>query len=203
MKQTDVIPADGNWKNIDIREFSGSPAKRIGDEWMLVTAGNAITCGNLTAGNVITAGNVTADKGSWNTMTASWGGLGVLWGKNVAFMFIRPTRYTFDFANGNPLFTLSFFDKSHHKALEIAGAKSGRDIDKAAETGLTPIVFAGGKIDGAVGFKEAQEIIICHKLYTHDFDPAGFLDSAIEGMYPGKDYHRMYIGEVVGVKVKS
>ncbi|GHT77446.1 flavin reductase [Spirochaetia bacterium] len=186
MKQTDVIPADGNWKNIDIREFSGSPAKRIGDEWMLITAGNA-----------------AADKGNWNTMTASWGGLGVLWGKNVAFMFIRPVRYTFEFANANLLFTLSFFDKPHHKALETAGAKSGRDIDKAAETGLTPIVFSGGTIGGAVGFKEAQEIIICRKLYTHDFAPTQFLSPSIEGMYPNKDYHRMYIGEVLGVKVKG
>jgi flavin reductase (DIM6/NTAB) family NADH-FMN oxidoreductase RutF len=186
MRQTEVIPADGSWVDKDIREFSGSPVQRISDEWMLITAGN-----------------VAGDKGNWNTMTASWGGLGELWAKHVAFMFIRRTRHTFAFANENPLFTLSFFDKAHHKALEIAGAQSGRDIDKAAKGGLTPIVFSGiGGIDGAVGFKEAREIIICKKLYGHDFDPAGFLDPAIEKLYPQKDYHRMYIGEVLAVKVK-
>jgi flavin reductase (DIM6/NTAB) family NADH-FMN oxidoreductase RutF len=137
-------------------------------------------------------------------MTASWGGLGVLWGKNVAFMFIRPVRHTFSFANENPLFTLSFFDKTYRGALEIAGAKSGRDIDKAAEGGLTPIVFTGGAIDGAVAFKEAAEIIICRKLYTHNFDPAGFLDPSIDSeCYPAKDYHRMYVGEVLSLKTRA
>jgi flavin reductase (DIM6/NTAB) family NADH-FMN oxidoreductase RutF len=186
MKQTAVIPADESWADKDIREFAGSPVRRISDEWMLITAGN-----------------VGADKENWNTMTASWGGLGELWGKHVAFMFIRPTRQTFSFANQNELFTLSFFDKAHHRALEIAGSKSGRDIDKAAECHITPIVFSGGAIDGAVGFKEAGEIIICKKLYEHDFDPAKFLDPAIEKLYSEKDYHRMYIGEVIAVKAKK
>jgi flavin reductase (DIM6/NTAB) family NADH-FMN oxidoreductase RutF len=183
MKQTAAIPADEGWVDKDIRDFSGSPVQRISDEWMLITAGNAVS-----------------DKSNWNTMTASWGGLGELWAKHVAFIFIRPTRLTFSFANQNNLFTLSFFDKPHHKALEIAGAKSGRDIDKAAEGGITPIVFSGGKVDGAVSFKEAREIIFCKKLYEHDFDPAGFLDPAIEKLYSENDYHRMYIGEVIAVK---
>jgi flavin reductase (DIM6/NTAB) family NADH-FMN oxidoreductase RutF len=187
MKQTAVIPADESWVDRDIREFAGAPAKRIGDEWMLITAGD-----------------VSGDKGNWNTMTASWGGLGVLWGKNVAFMFIRPVRHTFSFANENPLFTLSFFDKPYHKALVIAGAKSGRDIDKAAEGGLTPIVFTNGASGGAVAFKEAADIIICKKLYTHDFEAIKFLDPSIDSeCYPDKDYHRMYIGEVLSVKAKK
>jgi flavin reductase (DIM6/NTAB) family NADH-FMN oxidoreductase RutF len=117
-------------------------------------------------------------------------------------MFIRPSRHTFGFANAASLFTLSFFDPSRRAALEFCGAKSGRDFDKAAETGLSPIVFdgalAGGKIAGAVGFKEAGEIIVCRKLYTHDLDPAAFLDApSIEEAYHGSDYHRMYIGEVL------
>ncbi|MDR1353025.1 MAG: flavin reductase family protein [Treponema sp.] len=186
MKQTEVIPADAGWAEKDIREFAGSPAKRIGDEWMLISAGN-----------------VSGDKGNWNTMTASWGGLGVLWGKNVAFMFIRPVRHTFSFANGNDLFSLSFFDKQYRKSLETAGAKSGRDIDKAAECSLTPVVFAGGPAGGAISFKEAAEVIICRKLYTHDFDPAAFLDPSIDSAcYPARDYHRMFIGEVISVKAK-
>ncbi|MDR1469518.1 MAG: flavin reductase [Spirochaetaceae bacterium] len=187
MRQTAVIPADEGWVEKDIREFSGAPAKRIGDEWMLISAGD-----------------VSSDKGNWNTMTASWGGLGVLWGKNVAFMFIRPVRHTFSFVNAASLFTLSFFDTSHHKALGIAGAQSGRDIDKAAGCALTPIVFAGGAADGAVSFKEAKDIIVCKKLYTHDFDPARFLDPSIDSAcYPAKDYHRMFIGEVVSVKARG
>jgi flavin reductase (DIM6/NTAB) family NADH-FMN oxidoreductase RutF len=197
MKQKEVIPAGSQWLEKNIRDFPGSPSGRIGTGWMLITAG-----GNSTAGGT------SAGKSAWNTMTASWGGLGVLWGRDVAFMFIRPSRHTYQFANTSPVFTLSFFDESYRNALNICGSKSGRDIDKAAEAGLTPIVFgpgiAGGKAGDAIGFKEASEIIVCRKLYTHDFDPAKFLDPAsIENNYNGTDYHRMFIGEVLTLLVKG
>jgi flavin reductase (DIM6/NTAB) family NADH-FMN oxidoreductase RutF len=182
MKQKEAIPAPSEWKEKNVREFSGSPFERIGKGWMLITAGN-----------------VESDKSNWNTMTASWGGFGVLWSKDVAFMFIRPSRHSFGFANNAGNFTLSFFDESFRPALSLCGEKSGRDIDKAAAAGLTPVFFSGGAFDGAVSFKEAKDIIVCRKLYTHDFDPSLFLDAAsIEKAYHGKDYHRMFIGEITG-----
>ena len=186
MRQKEVIPAGPEWVEKNIREFSGSPFNRIGKDWMLITAGD-----------------VTTDKGNWNTMTASWGGLGVLWRKDVAFAFVRPSRQTRGFVDGNSLFTLSFFDEKFREALNICGAKSGRDTDKAAATGLTPVVFHDGLINGAVSFKEASDIIICKKIYTQDIDPALFLDKKIiEDCYQGEhanDYHRMYVGEIVKV----
>jgi flavin reductase (DIM6/NTAB) family NADH-FMN oxidoreductase RutF len=190
MTQKAVVPAGSNWLEKDIREFRGSPAGRIGDEWMLITAGN-IT-GDDTMGDDTT--------GNWNTMTASWGGLGKLWGRDAAFIFIRPSRYTRLFADAASLFTMSFFDVKYRKALALCGEKSGRDFDKAAEAGLTPIVFGNGKAAGAIGFREASEIIVCRKIYTHDFDPAQILDPAVKtACYPQDDYHRMYIGEVVAL----
>jgi flavin reductase (DIM6/NTAB) family NADH-FMN oxidoreductase RutF len=183
MKQQDVKAAGTNWVETNIRNFSGSPVARIGDEWMLISAGD-----------------VSADKGSWNTMTASWGGLGVLWSTDVAFCFIRPGRHTVSFVNSLPLFSLSFFRANKHKALEICGAKSGRDTDKAVEAGLTPIVFS----DGSIGFEEATDVITCSKLYTHDFDPAFFIArEEIEKCYPQKDYHRMFIGKITVLRVRS
>jgi flavin reductase (DIM6/NTAB) family NADH-FMN oxidoreductase RutF len=183
MKQKDVIPAGNEWLEKNIRELPGAPAFRIGDGWTLISSGN-----------------VAADKSRWNTMTASWGGLGVLWGRDVAFIFIRPGRYTFEFVNDNPFFSISFFDKSYRKALEVCGGKSGRDIDKASETGITPIEFK----DGTIGFKEAAEVISCRKLYTHDFDPAKFLDPRIDTeCYPQKDYHRLFIGEIKALRVRG
>jgi flavin reductase (DIM6/NTAB) family NADH-FMN oxidoreductase RutF len=190
MKQKTVVPAPAGtgalWQERHIREFSGSPSSRIGEGWMLITAGNAAPDGG----------------GDWNTMTASWGGLGVLWGRDVAFMFVRPSRRTFEFTNAASLFTLSFFDEEKRAALNFCGKESGRDYDKAAEAGLSPLVFggdiAGGKAAGAIAFREARDIIICRKLYTHDFDPAAFLDKdSIEQAYHGKDYHRMFIGEIL------
>jgi flavin reductase (DIM6/NTAB) family NADH-FMN oxidoreductase RutF len=143
----------------------------IGKEWMLITAG-------------------TIDH--WNTMTASWGGLGVLWGKNVSFCFVRNTRYTFEFMNESPTFSLTFFDEKHRSALDYCGSNSGRDVDKAKETGLTPV-----EIDGSVAFTEARLVLVCRKLYEQDMDPASFVDPSIADHYVQKDYHRIYVGEIV------
>jgi flavin reductase (DIM6/NTAB) family NADH-FMN oxidoreductase RutF len=191
MEQKTVIPAGKDWIEKNIRELPGSPVKRIGDDWALLTAGDT-----------------AKSAGHWNTMTVSWGGLGELWGQDVAFAFIRPQRYTREFVEAGSLFTLSFFDRSRRQALAFCGDKSGRDFDKAAETGLSPVVFdrslLNGRAQGAISFAEASEIIVCRKLYTHVFDPAKFLDPAIQkGCYPENDYHTMYIAEVVGLLVKG
>lgn len=145
----------------------------IGSDWMLITAGA---------------------PQSYNTMTASWGGMGVLWNRNVCFCVIRPTRHTYQFIEKADVFSLSFFEERYRSALEVCGTKSGRDIDKAAVTGLTPVA---GRLAGTTHFEQARLVIECRKLYVHDIDPSRFLDPNIDNLYPQKDYHRMYIGEVV------
>ncbi len=104
----------------DIRTWNDNPWSTIADRWMLITAGNI---------------------GSWNTMTASWGGFGRLWNRDVAFVFVRPTRHTFAFMESSDLFSLCFFGEEHRKMLAICGSVSGRDCDKAALTGLVPLEF--------------------------------------------------------------
>ena len=199
MIQKEAIPAGNEWIDKSVREFGGNPFVRIDKDWMLITAGNAIPCDSKTACDK--AAGCVKRKSNWNTMTASWGGLGVLWSRDVAFIFIRPSRCTYDFANNGSIFTLSFFDETYRSALKLCGEKSGRDIDKAEAAGLTPIFFtADDSIEGAVSFKEAKEIIFCRKIYFQDLDPAHFLDPSIEKNYKGSDYHRLYIGEVIGFK---
>jgi flavin reductase (DIM6/NTAB) family NADH-FMN oxidoreductase RutF len=131
-------------------------------------------------------------------MTASWGGLGVLWERKVATCYIRPTRHTFGFVEQSPQFTLSFFDETHRKALTYCGTHSGRDTDKVKGAGLTPV-----KEGGFVYFSEARLVLACRKIYSQDIGPERFLDPRIEGMYPQKDYHRMYIGEIVKCLVQG
>ncbi len=143
----------------------------IGRGWMLITAG-------------------TAD--SFNTMTASWGGLGVLWELKVAFCFVRPTRYTYQFMERSAIFTLSFFGEKHRPALTFCGTHSGRDCDKIKGSGLTPI-----KETDFVFFDEARLVLVCRKLYYQDIGPERFLEPKIIDMYPQKDFHRMYVGEIV------
>ena len=161
------------FEKIDPKTLKENVFSLIGDQWMLITAGTPEHC---------------------NTMTASWGGLGVLWGKNVATIYIRPQRYTYEFVERSDFFTLAFFGREYHKALALCGAKSGREVDKAKACGFT--VAAGeGK---APYFEQAELVLVCRKLYWQDMDPAHFLDPGIDGKwYPDQDYHRIYIGEIV------
>ncbi|NLU53065.1 MAG: flavin reductase family protein [Clostridiaceae bacterium] len=167
----------GEFKTIKPQELTDNPFTLIGSDWMLITSG-------------------TIDK--FNMMTASWGGMGILWGKNVCFVFVRPTRYTYEFMEKQDNFSLSFFGNEWRGALNICGTKSGRDIDKVEATGLIP--FKGD--NNTVGFEQARLVIECKKLYYQDLTPDNFLDPSIESFYPIKDYHRMYVGEILSVKVK-
>jgi flavin reductase (DIM6/NTAB) family NADH-FMN oxidoreductase RutF len=144
--------------------------KLIGKDWMLVAAGT---------------------EASFNTMTASWGGFGVLWDKKICFCVIRPTRYTYTFMEKSQDFTLSFLEERYRDVLTYCGTKSGKDVDKVAKTGLTPVFD-----DGAVYFSEARLVMVCRKIYTQDIVPDNFLDPGIDKFYPKKDYHRMYMGEI-------
>lgn len=136
-------------------------------------------------------------EGDWNTMTASWGTMGVLWNKNVINVVIRPQRYTYQFMEREPYFTVSVLDSGREDAYRICGTLSGRDCNKAEKAGLTPFF-----LDRAVTFEQARLAILCRKIYVQDLDPAGFLTQEIEKNYPMKDYHRLYCGEVVSIYQK-
>ncbi|MDE5763693.1 MAG: flavin reductase family protein [Ruminococcus sp.] len=168
-----------SFRKIDISELQFNPFTKIGKEWMLLTGG-------------------TMDK--FNTMTASWGQLGVLWNKNVLTCYIRPNRYTYEFVENGDMFSASFFGEEFRKVLSFCGSHSGRDCDKIAETGLVPSEF-----DGTVGFEQADMILICRKLYSYDMTENGFLtDDGIPEKFFGSDpYHRAYIAEIIGVYVKD
>ncbi len=166
-----------NFKTIDPSAIADNAFKLIGKDWALVTSGS---------------------RESFNTMTVSWGGVGIMWNKPVTFTFIRPQRYTFGFLEKNGFFTMSFFDESYRKALQICGTKSGRDTDKVAETGLTP-AFTG---DGVPYFEEARLVLVCKKLYAQDLNEDSIVEEAVKGNYNGSDYHRMYVSEIVSVLKK-
>ncbi len=158
-------------KKINPDEINENIFKLIGKDWFLLTAGNIE---------------------SYNTMTASWGGMGVLWNKKVVFCFVRPVRYTYDFMENTSGFTLCFFDEEYRDALNFCGKYSGRDVDKAKQTNLIPQKMENGK----VYFEQAKLILECKKIYTSDLNPDSFLAKEIHSSYPQKDYHRMYIGEI-------
>lgn len=143
---------------------------------------------------LLTAGDFHSRR--FNTMTVAWGSLGAMWNRPFAQVVVRPTRHTREFMEQYDTFTLSAFPKQHRAALNLLGTRSGRDGDKIAASGLTPI--ASTQV-AAPGFAEAELIIECRKIYSQDLDPARFLDPTIEASYPKKDYHRVYFGEVVAI----
>lgn len=165
-------------QEIDFYDFGPRVFHLWGEQWMLLAAGDNA-------------------PGKFNIMTVGWGSLGIMWGKPFALAVVRPSRHTYGFMNEADTFTLSAFSPEYRDALLMCGTKSGRDTDKVAESGLTPI--ASTKV-AAPGFDEAELIIECRKIYFDDFKPAQFLAPEIEGNYGGSDYHRMFFGEVLAIR---
>ena len=162
------------FREISVEQLKDNPFTLINKDWMLITAG---------------------DGEKHNTMTASWGGVGIIWGKPSATCYIRHSRYTKEFVDNNEYFTLTFLQDGHRDALNLLGTKSGRDMDKMHDSGLTPIF-----VDGQPTFAEAELVLVCRKAYWQDMDPTHFLDGEIDSKwYPEKDYHRIFIGEILEV----
>ncbi len=129
-----------------------------------------------------------------NPMTVSWGGLGTLWDRPVATVYVRPTRFTFSLLEAEPFFTLNFLPERYRAALDACGCTSGRDIDKWRSTGLGRV---SGESVPVPRVAQAELALECSVVATLDLDPARFLDPSVEELYPRKDYHRVFLGEVM------
>ena len=175
------------FKEISPYEIDDNIFKMIGKDWMLISSANREgKCGGK----------------DYNTMTASWGGVGFLWKKPVVFVFIRPQRHTFGFAEENDRLTLSFFEEDFREALSFCGKESGRDYDKAKECGLTP-VFDTNESGRAVWFDEAKIVIKTKKLYGDWLNESAFTDQSPLVNYKAGDFHKMYVCEIEEVLVKQ
>ncbi len=158
---------------IDPKALTFNPFQVIGAQWALITAGTKERC---------------------NTMTASWGGVGILWNKPVATVYIRPQRYTKAFVDRENTFTLSFLPEEYREQLVYCGRVSGRDEDKIARCGFT----VEAAECGAPYFAEAELVLVCRKLYRQTLTPGSFLEQDLIGKnYPSRDFHDMYIAEII------
>lgn len=155
---------------MDLLEMN--PFTKIGKEWALVSAGN---------------------KNKYNTMTVSWGGVGVLWGKNVVYIFIRDSRYTKEFLDSGEFFSLSFLGEQYREALSYCGKESGRNGDKFAGSGLN----AAFRHDIPYP-DEANLVFLCRKMAAVPITEDTFIDHEIMSKWYGDhDMHTMYVGEIV------
>lgn len=166
------------FNEIKPEDLNQSAFKLIGKDWMLITA---------------------EKEGKVNTMTASWGGLGVMWGKNVAYIVIRPQRFTKEFLDSSSRFSLTFFDNRFRKQLSYLGTVSGKDEDKISKSNLT-VAY----LDNTPYFEESKLTVICKKLYSQDFKPECFIETSLdEKWYPERDHHTLYIAEVEKLLIKE
>lgn len=167
-------------RKIEVNDLQDNFVNILANEWMLVTAG-------------------TKDK--FNTMTASWGGIGYVWNKPVVFTFVRPERYTYEFTEANELFTLSFLGLENKEMHKICGSKSGRTVDKVKETGLIPFETE----NDAIAFQQSRLAFECRKLYTDIIKEENFID---KGSFPTwyseakGNPHKMYVAEILNVWVQ-
>lgn len=163
-------------RQIKLQDWKVNPFTAIGKEWMLITASNGIKT---------------------NTMTASWGGLGVIWNFNVAYIFVRQSRYTKEFLDTSNTFSLCFFDESERKTLSYLGTASGRNEDKISKAGYHIVT------DGDTPyFKEAHTAVLCTKLSSHPIAMEDMPDDVKKVWYQDSDYHDMYIARIDKVLVK-
>ncbi len=165
------------FKQLDPKQIPGNIIKMLTDDWMLVTAGN---------------------DSRFNMMTASWGGLGNLYDKPVAFCFINPSRYTYQLMETGDTYTLSFYTEAYRDALKYCGSTSGKNSDKIKGSGLTPITTPSG----AKSFSEAWLIIECKKLVSQQLTWESVKDEKIREEWSKSQFHKMYIGEILNVWVK-
>ncbi len=159
-----------NFRKANIEDFQTKPLSVLRKEWGLLTAGTLE---------------------DFNMMTIGWGYFGTMWNKPVFGAVVRPNRHTYSYLEKNNLFTVSFFNDQYREKLEFCGTRSGRDVNKAFETGLKPVAK-----DGALYFEQADTILICRKMSFLDFKPENFIDPEIMDNYPEKQFHRLFIGEV-------
>lgn len=166
-----------SFKKIGIEEIVLNPFKTIGKDWLLISA---------------------LKDNKVNTMTASWGGIGVIWNKNAVTVYIRPQRYTREFVDAGDYLTVTFFE-GYKKELGVLGSKSGRDGDKIGEVG-----FEVEMIDNQPTFKQGKMMFVLKKLYKGKIEPNDFIDDSLDAQYyPEKDYHYIYIGEIVSAYVNE
>lgn len=165
------------FRKTDVYSLDFNVFQEINKNWLLVSAAKA--------------------DGKVNTMTASWGAMGILWNMETVTVYIRQSRFTKEFVDESEYFTVSMFD-GHKKELSLLGTKSGRDGDKIAEAGFHTVM-----LDGQPAFEESKCILICRKVYKDDIRMEDMPEDVREKFYSDGDFHTMYIGQIVGCYVNG
>ncbi len=140
-----------------------------------------------------------------NSMTIGWGTLGVIWGKPTFIAFVRENRFTTSQLEKNPEFTVNIPQGAFNKNIVGAcGTKSGRDMDKIKELGLT---LETPEVISVPGIKELPLTLECRVMYQQKQDAQAIGDEIKKAFYPqdidscapraNRDFHVAYYAEIV------
>ena len=168
-----------SFNEIKITDISMKPFKKLDKQWMLITA--------------------KKKDGSVNTMTASWGGFGTMWHRPVAYVVIRPQRFTKEFIDEAEEFSICFLPEANRKSSQYIGSVSGRDTkNKIANSGLTI-----SEKDGIPYLNESETIMFLKVLSESIISESSIKkDDMISEFYPNKDFHHLYIAEITSAYEK-
>ena len=167
------------FKEIKAKELHENFFHTINDEWLLICC-------------------YDRDNDRENMMTASWGGIGILWNREVCYLFVRPQRHTHKLLKEQMTFSVAVLPEDKKEAHKVCGRLSGRDLDKIEKTGLTPIT-----LDGVMTLDEAKLVLKVRKLYEDVIKKEGFLEEALLKNYPTDDFHTVYVCEIEKVYIKD
>lgn len=138
----------------------------------------------------------TKAGGKVNSMVIGWGHIGRIWERPVFVAYVRDCRYTRELLDANPEFTVNIpihgYDK---KAFAICGTKSGRDMDKIAEAGLT---LVEPEVISVPGIQEYPLTLECRVIYRQEQDASSLPENIRKQFYSiEKEDHISYYGEIV------
>jgi len=159
--------------SIDPEKLQLYPVDLWKNQWLILTAGTMEDC---------------------NMMTVAWGSIGLMWNRPFAQVVVRPQRYTLEYIERSDCFTLCAFPEKYHGDMMHLGTVSGRNCAKLAETSLT-LKPSSSVLSPC--YEEATLILECRKMYSQNINPSGFVTDAGPKVYPDKDYHRIYFGEIL------
>ena len=141
----------------------------------------------------------TKADGKVNTMTIGWGTIGIQWGKPIFIAFVRESRHTKTLLDQNPEFTVNVpYGELDKSILSICGTRSGRDMDKIKELGLT---LEAGESVSVPGIRELPLTLECKVIYQQDQIPEAICPAAMARYYSNGDFHTAYYGEITGAYV--
>lgn len=140
-----------------------------------------------------------------NSMTISWGMLGIEWGKPIFITVVRESRFTKEMLEKNPEFTINMPIGEYDKQITgVCGSKSGRDMDKVKELNLT---LEDSEVISVPGIKELPLTLECKVVYKQIQNPEGISEEDRDKFYPltapgedclaNRDYHIAFYGEIV------